>query len=63
MTKKKQKWEWEIRQKKSFKMLKKRFTTEPILVASNLNKRMRIKIDVSDYVIREVLFMECKDKK
>jgi len=63
LTKKKQKWEWEIRQKKLFKMLKKRFTIELILVASDLDKRMRIKIDASDYVIGEVLFMECKDRK
>ena len=63
LTKKKQKWEWEIRQKKLFKILKKRFTTELILVASDLDKRMRIKIDASDYVIGEVLFMECKDRK
>ena len=63
LTKKKQKWEWEIRQKKLFKMLKKRFTIEIILVASDLDKRMRIKIDASDYVIGEVLFIECKDRK
>ena len=44
-------------------MLKKRFTTELILVASDLDKKMRIKIDTSYYVIGEVLFMECKDRK
>jgi len=30
LTRKEQKWEWEIRQEKSFEALKKRFTTEPI---------------------------------
>ena len=40
-------------------MLKKRFTTEPILVALDLDKKMRMEIDVSDYVTGEVLLMEC----
>ena len=40
-------------------MLKKRFTTEPILVALDLDKEMRMEVDVSDYVTGEVLLMEC----
>ena len=44
-----------------FKALKKRFTTGPILVASDLYKKMRMEIYVSDYVTREVLFMKCTD--
>ena len=40
-------------------MLKKRFTTEPILVALDLDKKMRMEVDVSDYVTGEVLLMEC----
>ena len=32
LTKKKQKWEWGIRQKKSFEILKKKFIIELILV-------------------------------
>ena len=61
LTKKEQKWEWEIREEKSFEMLKKRFTTKPILVALNLDKKMRIEIDASDYVTGGVLLMECVD--
>ena len=44
-------------------MLKKKFTTEPILVAPDLDKKMRIEVDVSDYTIGGVLSMECKDGK
>ena len=61
MTKKEQKWEWKIRQKKVFKALKKRFTTELILVASNLDKKMRIEIDALDYMIGEMLSIKCED--
>jgi len=42
-----------------FETLKKRFTIKLILVASDLNKRMRMKVDASDYAIGRVLSMEC----
>ena len=42
LTKKEQKWEWKIRQGKSFEVLKKRFTMELILVVLDLDKKMRI---------------------
>ena len=41
-----------------FEILKKRFTTEPILVVPDLDRKMRVEVDVSDYAIREVLLME-----
>jgi len=63
LTKKEQKWEWEIREEKSFEVLKKRFTTKPILVALNLDKNMRIEIDALDYVTGGVLLMECVDRR
>jgi len=44
-----------------FKVLMKRFSTEPILVALNLDKKLRIEVDVSDYMTEEVLLMECVD--
>ena len=44
-----------------FKKLKERFTKEPVLVALNLDKKMRMEVDISDYVIREVLSIECKN--
>ena len=39
----------------------KRFSIEPILVALNLDKKLRIEVDVSDYMTEEVLLMECVD--
>jgi len=34
-----------------------------VLAVSDLDKKMRIKVDTSDYVIGEVLFMKCKNRK
>ena len=45
-------------QEKVFKGLKKRFITEPILVVPDLNKRMRLEVNTSDYVTKGVLFVE-----
>ena len=63
LTRKEQKWKWEIRQEKSFKALKKQFTTEPIFVAPDLDKKMRIEVDASDYTTGKVLSMEYNDGK
>ena len=41
--------------------MKKRFTEEPVLAAPDINKKMRIEVDVSDYVTGGVLSMECED--
>jgi len=51
LTRKEQKWEWEIRQEKLFKALKK------------LDKKMRMEVDASDYMTGEVLSMKCNDGK
>jgi len=37
--------------------------TELVLVTLDLNKEMRVKVDVSDFVTEEVLFMKCEDEK
>ena len=42
--------------------MKERFTKEPLLAALDLDKKMRMKVDVSDYATGEVLSMECKDR-
>jgi len=44
-----------------FEVLKKKFTIELILVALDLNKQMRIEMDISNYMTRGVLFIECID--
>jgi len=43
--------------------LKERFTKELVLAVSDLDKKMRIKVDASDYAIEGFLSMECKDRK
>ena len=63
LIRKDQKWEWGIRQEESFEALKKWFTTEHILVALDLDKKMRMEVDMSDYATRGVLSMECEDGK
>ena len=42
--------------------MKKKFTEEPVLAAPDLDKKMRIEVNVSDYATRGVLSMECEDK-
>ena len=54
--------EIEIRQEK-FKMLKKRFITELILVALDLDKKMRIEVNILDYATGEILSMKFEDGK
>ena len=63
MVKKNQKWEWTERQEEAFRELKKKFTTELVLVAPDLDKKMRMEVDVSDYAMGGVLSMECEDGK
>ena len=41
--------------------MKKRFTWEPVLAAPDLNEKMRIEVNVSDYATEGVLFMEGED--
>jgi len=61
LIRKKQKWEWGIRQEKAFKVLKKWLTTGLILVAPDLDKKMRV--DTLDYMTEGVLSIECEDRK
>ena len=34
---------------------------EPVLAAPDLDKKMRMEVDMSDYTIERVLFMKCED--
>ena len=63
MMRKEIKWCWGKRQQKVFKKLKERFTTEPVLVIPDLDKEIRVKVDMSDFVMNRVLSMRCKDGK
>jgi len=62
MVKKDKKWEWTEKQDKAFEELKKRFTKEPVLAAPDIDKKMRMEVDASDYATGGVLPMECKDR-
>ena len=44
-----------------FKALKKRITIEPILMASDLDKKIRMEVNVSDYIMEGMLLMEYAD--
>ena len=61
LVKKDKKWEWMKREEKAFRELKERFTKEPVLAAPDIDKKMRMEVDASDYAMGGVLLMECKD--
>ena len=63
MTRKDMKQNWGERQQRVFEELKERFMTEPVLVTPDLNKEMRVKVDVSDFVTEGVFLMKCEDEK
>ena len=59
--KKDKKWEWTEKQEEAFKELKKRFMEEPVLAALDIDKKIRMEVDASDYAMGGVLSMECGD--
>jgi len=61
LVKKDKKWDWVEREEKAFRELKERFTREPVLAAPDIDKKMRMEVDTSDYATGGVLSMECKD--
>ena len=48
MVKKDKKWDWTEKQGEAFRVLKERFTKEPVLAAPDLDKKMRMEVDASD---------------
>ena len=61
LVRKEQKWEWEDKQEKIFEELKEKFTIRPVLAVSDLDKKMRMEVDASDYATGGVLSMEYKN--
>jgi len=61
VVRKDQKWEWTKRQEKAFKELKNKFTKELVLATPDLDKKIRIEVNTSDYAIGGVLSMKCED--
>ena len=41
--------------------MKKRFTEEPVLAMPDIDKKIRMEVNASDYATGGVLSMECKD--
>ena len=54
LVKKDKKWNWTERQEKVFQELKERFTKEPVLAAPDIDKKMRMEVDASDYATGDV---------
>ena len=63
MVRKDQKWEWTERQEEVFKKLKEKFTKELVLAVPDLDKKMRMEVDASDYAMGGVLSIECEDSR
>jgi len=63
LVKKDQKWYWTEKQEKVFQELKKKFTKEPVLAAPDLDKKIRVEVNVSNYVMKRVLSIECKIRR
>jgi len=61
--KKEQKWDWIEKQEKIFGKLKEKFTKKLVLAAPDLDKKIRMEVDMSDYAMRVMLSMECEDGK
>ena len=59
--KKNRKWEWTNKQERAFEELKKRFTEELVLATPDINKKMKMEVDASDYTTEGVLSMEYDD--
>ena len=49
MMRKKIKWSWGERKQKVFEELKEKFTTELVLVILDLNRKMRVEADISNF--------------
>ena len=63
MMRKDMKWNWGERQQRAFQELKERFTMELVLVTLDLDKEMRVEIDISYLAMGGVLSMKCEDEK
>ena len=50
------------KQERAFEKLKKKFTQKLVLTVPDIDKKMRMEVDASDYAIGEVLSMEEKEK-
>jgi len=61
MIKKDVKWNW--REKQILKELKKRFIMKLVLVIPDLDKKIRVDVDVLDFAMGRLLLMKCENDK
>ena len=50
------------KQEKVFRELKERFIWKLVLATPDLDKKIRVEIDMLDYAMRGVLLIECEDR-
>ena len=63
MTRKETKWSWGEKQQRVFEELKERFMMEPVLITLDLDKEIRVEVDMSDFAMGGVLSMKCEDER
>ena len=63
LVRKEQKWKWKKKQEEAFKRLKAVFTTELVLAIPDINRKIRVEANASDYATEEVLSTKCEDRK
>jgi len=63
MTRKDLKWNWGKRQQRAFEKLKERFIMKSVLVTLDLDKEIRVEVDILNFATEEVLLMKCEDEK
>ena len=51
------------KQEKAFRELKERFTKKLVLVVPDLDKKIRMEVDVLNYATGGVLSIECKNRQ
>ena len=61
MVKKNKKWYWIEKQEKVFRELNEQFTKKLVLAAPDLDKKLRVEVDASDYAIGDVLSIEVEN--
>jgi len=61
LVKKDKKCNWTKRQKKAFRELKEQFIKELVLAVPDLDKKLRVEVDASDYMMGGVLLMEVEN--
>jgi len=63
LVRKDEKWNWKEEQERAFKELKKVLTAQLVLIAPDLDKKMKVEANTSEYAMGGVLSMRCENDK